>query len=187
MIVAAIAGLTLLQVYTQIEKGPPPPEYEEINSIHARACSRGAVAARDGRYDPAALNECRQALRTEPLSAHGTAMTLVNRGVIRLVGQDRAGAIDDFNAAIAKRPDFALAYSNRAGAYLVARDFERAFADADKAVQLDKTNASARLMRGGANEMLGKTVAAFEDYAMAAKLDPTGDRPKAELARFKTK
>ncbi|MDB5452802.1 MAG: tetratricopeptide repeat protein [Caulobacteraceae bacterium] len=164
-----------------------PQDYFDINSVYARACSNGALAARAGRYEPGALVPCAKAIESEPLNALGMAQTLVNRGAIRFAGQDRAGALADFNAAIAKKPDFAVAYSNRAGVYMLARDFERARADADRAVQLDGGNARAFLMRGGANEMLGKTVEAYLDYQMAAKLDPAWEQPKTELARFRVK
>jgi tetratricopeptide (TPR) repeat protein len=178
--IAALAAAMLVQSQADI-----PKAYFEINSTYARACSQGAIAARKGTIDPAALEACTKALNTEPLNALGLAQTLTNRGVIRFAAQDQDGALRDFSAAIDKKPDYALAYLNRAGVRLLARDFEQARSDADRSLQLDNTNARAWLMRGGANEMLGRTAQAYKDYQMAAKLDPNWEQPKAELARFK--
>ncbi|HET9160023.1 MAG TPA: hypothetical protein VFN88_05380 [Caulobacteraceae bacterium] len=178
----ALAAATLMLAPSE---AAVPKDYYEINSTYARACAQGAVGARKGAGDQAALEACTKALATEPWNDRGLAEILTNRGAIRFHAQDQAGALKDFNDAIAKRPDYAQAYVNRAGVYLAGRDFEQARADADRSIELDKTNARAWLMRGAANEMLGKTTQAYLDYQMAARLDPDWDQPMAELARFR--
>lgn len=179
---AAAASVLLLQAAAQ-----PPRAYVEVNTTFARSCSVGAMAASHGKIDEEALADCNRALNTEPLNSLGMAQTLTNRGVFRFASNNPEGAMSDFNEALKQQPDFAQAYLNRAGVYLISRDFTAARADADKAVQLDAQNARAWLMRGGANEMLGRTGDAYRDYQMAAKLDPSWEQPKTELARFKVK
>jgi tetratricopeptide (TPR) repeat protein len=183
MIVAALAGALMLQA----ANAQIPPEYVEINSTLMRSCSRGAIDAEAGKVRPEALADCTASLQTEPLNRHGEALTLVNRGVIRLKSGDSAGALTDLNAAIEREPGLAAAWLNRAVVHIGASRYAEALADADRAVSLDNTNARAVFLRGGANELLGKNLQAYKDYQLAAKLDPAWDRPKTELARFQVK
>lgn len=180
--IVALAGMLMLMAEPAMSQS-----YIEINTSYARACAQAAAAAKPGAVDKEGLAACNASLDTEPLSAFGMAQTLTNRGVIKSRGGANRGATADFNAAIRRRPDFAPAYLNRASLSMAAERYNEALADADRAVQLDNTNAHAWLMRGGANEMLGKTTQAYKDYQTAARLDPNWDRPKAELARFTVK
>ena len=181
MILAALAGALMLQAApSQI-----PPAYLEINSTLMRSCAQGAADATGGVIRPEALADCTKSLQTEPLSRHGEAATLVNRGVIRLRVNDSRGALADFNAAIRRQPDLGAAYLNRALVHIAADRYDAALADADHAMRLDANNARAAFVRAGAYELLGKPVEAYKDYQLAAKLDPAWDQPKTELARFK--
>jgi tetratricopeptide (TPR) repeat protein len=182
MLVAAF-GLLLMLAEPAVSQA-----YFEINTSYARACAQGAASAKAGAaVDQAALAACTASVSTEPLSPLGMAQTLTNRGVIKFVANDRAGAFADFSAALKQQKDFAPAYLNRAAIHMAAERYNEALADADRAVQLDNTNARAWLMRGGANELLGRTTQAYKDYQAAARADPSWDRPKAELARFTVK
>jgi tetratricopeptide (TPR) repeat protein len=178
LIVTASAAILLAQA----AKDKIPDDYWQLNSEYARACA-AAAASPSGQ----GLLTCNKALESEPLNRLGQAQTLTNRAVIRLALNDSTGALADYNAALDKAPELAAAYTGRAWVHLQRREFEAAREDADHAVTLDGKSARAFYVRGGANEMLGKTTDAYRDYQTAAKLDPNWAAPKTELARFKAK
>ena len=57
-------------------------------------------------------------------------------------------AIADLTEAIRREPHSAVAYTNRARAFLAAKLFDKAMADLEQAVRLDPLDAKARLVRG---------------------------------------
>lgn len=148
-----------------------------------RDCYRAAEAAR-GQRD--GLETCDRALADEALSANDRAATLVNRGIVRMQARDLTGAILDFDAAIRTRPATAEAYVNKGIAliHLGGRDRD-AVALLTLGLAKNPTRPEvAYYVRGIANEQLGATREAYEDYARAASLKPEWAEPAAQLARF---
>src|SRR5205823_4438833 len=82
---------------------------------------------------------------------------------------DEAAA--DYAKAIALKPDYAQAYSNRAWAYHLKGEEEKALADAEKAVSLLPKAANSFGTRAAIYEKLGKRSEAIEDYRMALMLE----------------
>lgn len=158
---------------------------DALSNPNTYRCAEGAKAATAGNLDPSADVACRLALEKEPLSGRETAMVWTNRGLMHALADQLDEAISNYGQALRYDPDFAAAYTNRAGVYLKQSRYKDAFADADRAIGLDGKSSRAYYTRAVANEMLGRLPAAYVDYNMAARLDPTWDRPKQEMTRFR--
>lgn len=149
----------------------------------ARDCYLAAEQAR-GQRD--GVDVCDRALAEEAMSIADRAATLVNRGIVKMQAKDLTAAIVDFDTAIRARPDTAEAYVNKGIAliHLGGRD-----KDAVELLTLGLAKNPTRpevayYVRGIANEQLGATREAFDDYSRAASLKPGWADPVAQLARF---
>ena len=91
---------------------------------------------------------CLSFSRTSPQRLHGaSAAGKTAVGEPRPEGEyDKA--IADLTEAIRREPHSAVAYTNRARAFLAAKLFDKAMADLEQAVRLDPLDAKARLVRG---------------------------------------
>src|ERR1700753_3536678 len=81
----------------------------------AENCSRAALS---GKTSVPAEALCTEALEKETLSRRDRAVTLINRGVLKMRRLNWTGATQDFNEAVRVRPDMGEAYVNR-GAVLI--------------------------------------------------------------------
>jgi tetratricopeptide (TPR) repeat protein len=73
--------------------------------------------------------------------------------------------------------NLAIAYASRGGIYLDKRDFERAIADFDQAIQLDPKSSRSYNARGRAYQGKLQHDRAIEDFDEAIALDPTYAAP----------
>ena len=149
----------------------------------AQACYRAAEDKFDLR---AGLALCEQALAEEPLRPRDRAATIVNRGIIKLVMHDTAGALADYNAATALMPELGDAYVNRGLLYMQQgyKD-ELAIAELTKGLALgSRDEAAAHYGRAFAYEAVGRLTEAYHDFQRAAQLKPKWPAPQRELARF---
>lgn len=132
-----------------------------------------------------ALSVCTAALRERALTPHARAAILVNRGIVEFHARKLNAAIADYDAALAAEPDLADALVNK-GIALVAggRDAEAVPVLTD-ALAAEPTRPEVALYaRAEANETLGETRAAYEDYSRAAELAPEWNAPAEQLRRF---
>lgn len=106
-------------------------------------------------------------LRIEPFNgfAHN------NRGTVLQARGDLAGALADYNAAIAVSPEYVKAYNNRGVARQAQGDIAGALADYDHALRLDPRYTDAYVNRGSAREAHGDLDGARADYDEALQLD----------------
>ncbi len=88
-----------------------------------------------------------------------------------------------YAAAIARDPDEASAYVNRANYLAGIFDWKGALPDLDKAVSLDPT-ADTLVTRADAYRTLGDEAKATTDYQAALKVDPTLNSALVALGRF---
>ena len=95
-----------------------------------------------------------------------------NRGWARQLDGDLAGAIDDYNGAIAANPRYALAYYDRGSARDERGELDAALADYDRAIDLDPRDARALNNRGYVREREGDLAAAIGDYRRALEVAP---------------
>jgi tetratricopeptide (TPR) repeat protein len=148
-----------------------------------RDCYLAAEAARGRHYG---LDVCDRALADEALSTSDRAATLVNRGILKMQSKELTGAIEDFDDAIRTRPGTAEAYINKGIAlvHLGGRDRDAVELLTQGIAKNPARPEIAYYIRGVANEQLGATREAYEDYARAASLKPEWAEPAAQLSRF---
>ena len=90
-------------------------------------------------------------------------------------------AIADHTEAIALDPNYAVAYSNRGGAYYRKGEVDRGIADYTKAIALDPNNATAYSNRGTAYCLKREVDRAIADFRKALEIDPSYQQAKDNL------
>lgn len=154
-----------------------------IGSGLARICYE---AAESGRATSDGFESCDRALSEQALSIRDRAATFVNRGILNMRERRIPAAIGDYEAAIRLKSDLAEAYVNKGIALVHAggRDSE-AVNLISQGLDLNPVRPEiAYYTRGIANEALGRTRAAYDDYRQAAALKPEWAEPKNQLKRF---
>jgi tetratricopeptide (TPR) repeat protein len=82
-------------------------------------------------------------------------------------------AIEEHSRAIAIRPDYALAFSNRAHAHLLRGECEQAVADCEQAFEFDSRLAMALVNRGHALQRMRDLARARASYEAALEMEPS--------------
>ncbi|XP_020520546.1 RNA polymerase II-associated protein 3 isoform X2 [Amborella trichopoda] len=95
-----------------------------------------------------------------------------------------AHAIECYSRSIALSPS-AVAYANRAMAYLKTRRYEEAENDCTEALNLDDRYVKAYSRRATARKELGKLHASIEDAEFALRLEPNNQELKKQYAEIK--
>jgi tetratricopeptide (TPR) repeat protein len=95
-----------------------------------------------------------------------------NRGYIKKVRGDHAGASADYNRAIELDPRYVVAYINRGNLKYDTGDPVGALADFDRALTLDPTRSRVYINRAYAKPRTGDQAGAIADCARAIELDP---------------
>jgi tetratricopeptide (TPR) repeat protein len=80
-------------------------------------------------------------------------------------------ALDFYNDEIVRAPSDPAAYVRRAAVWKCKGEYDRAIADCDAALQLDRNDAAAYANRGATLELKGEHEAAIEDCTAAIRLD----------------
>lgn len=160
-----------------------PAAVTVIGNSQARSCYE---AARVPARSRGMIAVCDEALQVQALSRDDEVATYVNRGVLRATHGDVAGAVDDYDAAIALDPTEPEAWLNKGFAYLRRSDPAGALRFFDAAVANSTTEpALAYYGRGIAHEQAGNVRAAYADFVQARDLNPRWALPRDELRRFK--
>lgn len=100
------------------------------------------------------------------------AQHLNDRGVVLLGAGRLDDAIELFTQAIAHNPRLVFAYYNRANAYLLRKDPQRAADDYSDAIQLSPDFALAYMNRGIVHSMQNELEDALTDFNKAVELAP---------------
>lgn len=155
-----------------------------LGNGHARNCYEAAEFARPGR---SALSACDLALKQDLLSRSERAATHVNRGILFMQDRDFGRAIADYDAALDIDEGLAEAYVNKGIAVLHRGGSEALAVDLlSRGLALDPAQPEvAHYARAVANEKLGRTRDAYNDYRQAAALKPHWVEPARELTRFR--
>ena len=120
-----------------------------------------------------ALQGCTALIVSGQLSAEDTAKALIDRGLAYSNKASYDQAIQDFDKAVALKPDTPEAFNNRGLAYEQKGDFDRAIQDYDQAIRLQPTYASAFNNRGLIYaERKGDHDRAIRDFDQAIRLRP---------------
>ena len=155
-----------------------------VGTSPARGCYESA-ASENG--STAALRDCDAAFATGQLGFYEVVATHVNRGIVKLFGNDVDGAIGDFDRAIELDPTEAESYLNKGAAMLKKGGQEsEAIALFTRAID-QRTNRPelAFFGRAIAYETSGNVREAYGDYQRAQAAAPKWEDPVRELARFK--
>ena len=173
----AIKALTLLALTVAV-----PVPGEAGPSHLASACFSAAAWNWPARTS---LDVCTAALRDRSLTPRERGATLVNRGIVAYHARKFGAAIADYDAALAVVPGLTEALIDKGVALVEAgRDAEAvpvltaAIAEAPPRLEV------ALYARAMANETIGATRAAYDDYSRAAALAPDWDAPAEQLRRF---
>jgi len=77
-----------------------------------------------------------------------------------------------------------MAYVNRAAAHIALKDYDRALADTNKALQLDGNHTTAFVNRAYLYERLGERDRAIADYRRALQIDANKQYARDALKRL---
>lgn len=176
----AIAGLTLhssaiAQSLTVFSTG-----------TNARACSfaaeNAALKLSPSREDVAA---CTRALEHDQLAPRDQAATLVNRGILLAAHESYQDALNDYNKAMALKPELPEPYVGRGNLWFLAGRFDTAINDYNKALDLMLGRSHLALFnRGLAHEKAGNSQQAIADYRQALALQPEFKLAQEKLAKL---
>ena len=102
-----------------------------------------------------------------------SARDYYKEGRTRQEAGDIKGAVQSFTRAIQLMSDFSPAYVARGTAYLAQGRHRLALADADAALKLDPTSATAHVLRAETLRLLGRALPALEAFDRALILKPS--------------
>ncbi|KAL3479043.1 hypothetical protein BJX99DRAFT_222857 [Aspergillus californicus] len=92
--------------------------------------------------------------------------------------KDYPTAIEKFTQAIALDGSNHVLYSNRSAVYAAQSEYEKALADADKAIEIKPDWAKGYQRKGAASRGLGDLLSAHDAYEEAIKLEPGNEQAK---------
>ena len=99
-----------------------------------------------------------------------------NRGIAYSNRGEYDRAVQDYNTAIAMKPDYFTAYNNRGVAFSRIGSYERAIEDFGRAIALNPNFDDAYNNRGIAHEKTGQFENAMEDFRKAIVLNPVSEK-----------
>ena len=116
---------------------------------------------------------------------HGTAQTLLNKGIERMQAGDLATALAAFTHVVDAAPDFAEGWNKRATVYYLMEDFDASLADIVKTLALEPRHFGALSGRGLIHVRLKNPKAALEAFEEALKFHPqaAGAKSNADALR----
>jgi tetratricopeptide (TPR) repeat protein len=144
------------------------PSRDLVLALDCRGNKRVAEGDLDG-----AIADYSRAIRLDPYNAE----LYSDRGTALILKKTVKPAIEDFNQAIALRPQFMdrehdFLYSNRAAAWLAMGEYNNAIADVNSALGYERRFSSAFANRGLAWSMKGDHSRALDDFDTAIRLAP---------------
>lgn len=155
-----------------------------IGNSGARRCYEAADSALSPQV--ADIRGCDAAIREEALNRDDLVATYVNRGILKLRRNMIHESIIDFDTAIAMNPGQGEAFLNKGAALIRLENPTEALRLFTVALERNTTRPEiAHYGRAVANEALGNTRAAYNDYRRASELSPDWEEPRAELTRFR--
>lgn len=155
----------------------------------ARSCYQDAsIAARIHYTSRRNLENCNYALTRTALSPRDRAATLANRGIILMSLEEYERAIDDYNKAIALKPELGELNVNIGNVFYLGDAYEKAVAEYTTALEKKTSKPHiAHFNRGMAYEKLDNFANAESDFKLAAEMMPEWTAPQIKLAEVQQK
>lgn len=153
-----------------------------VGGSFARSCYKAAEArvATD-----ANLVICDRALTEQALDERDRLASHVNRGILRMVSGDLAGAQWDYDRAATLNPNEPEVWLNLGVLRYTEGKSDEAIRMFERAISLrTKEPAFAYYGRGLAHEDRGDFKSAYADYVRARSLKPNWKQPSVELQRY---
>lgn len=162
----ALIFATFFFVYIRVGLAQPHATKEEISPYSKTAFEEGRICFKEKNTDEAI------AFFTSAIDSSNQFIEAFNyRGIAHCEAGHFYDAIDDFNAAIAAQPKYAIAYNNRGYVLLLIGGLEKAaVSDFTKAIDLSPSFAKAYYNRGIGLELLHQDHAACNDWTKASEL-----------------
>lgn len=169
-----------------------PPDVVFLDGGYAEICSTaahnagtpGRVELTGSRLETSPIELCTLAIRYDKSAPH-LAGSYNNRGVLLFAEGALEAALSDFDAALERDPLLAQAHINRGYTLVALQRWEASISAFDRGLELGTSEqARAHFNRGIAHEELGHVREAYQDYLLAAELDPLWEDPRRELTRF---
>jgi tetratricopeptide (TPR) repeat protein len=167
-----------------------------IDGGYAQLCAEAAhdaerasgVQITGSRLTVAPIDLCTQAISNAASTPHELAGSYNNRGVLWFSAGSLDAALADFDAAIARQGDLAVAYVNKGYTLGAQQRWQESLEALDRGIELGSADsARAHFNRGIAHEELGHVREAYADYRKAAELAPEWPDPQRELQRFQVR
>lgn len=116
---------------------------------------------------------------------HGTAQSLLDKGIQRMQAGDLATALAAFTHVVEAAPDFAEGWNKRATVYYLMEDFDASLNDIVKTLELEPRHFGALSGRGLIHTRLKNLKAALEAFEAALEFHPqaTGAKSHADALR----
>jgi tetratricopeptide (TPR) repeat protein len=180
-------------VFASCDYAPQIPEIDpsKLTSIHEISTENKSLSWLEGFYKSpgyASIDDIHKALFRDQMGRANRrqceylkATGYYNRANEKCRHRDFAGALRDYDSAIALKPDYLKAYNNRAIVRAInLKDLEGALSDFSHAIELDSSYADAWLGRGNVWLYLHHPREACSDWQHASQL---GNRKAGELLR----
>lgn len=171
----ALAGMIMLAA-------PASAAIQTLGGPLAQNCYELASSKNNSRF---AVEGCTRALAEEGLTSADRAATLVNRGIVHMIGGQGSAAERDFDAALAIDAALADAYLNKGFLRIRTGHGREALPLIQKGLDLGaEEKAIAWFGRGVAHEQMGDYAKAYRDFRRARELAPNWDMPATYLADY---
>src|SRR6185295_1772278 len=131
---------------------------------------RGLTAYQQGKFDEA-MGELDKAIQMQDQYSNAHIL----RGNLRMLKQDFAGALSDYNKVIEvapRDPGIEVVFNNRGVVRSFLGDFEGAQSDANVAISINANYASPYNLRGNLRTESGDLKGAEADFSKSIALDP---------------
>lgn len=185
-----IAALVLpATAFAQSYRDSTSMEVLAFDNTPARDCYQDAsIAARIHYTSRKNLENCTYALTRTAMSPRDRAATLANRGIIYMSLDEFAMAVEDYNKAIALKPELGELNINIGNVFYMGDAYDRAITEYTTALEKNTTKPYvAHFNRGMAYENLKNYARAESDYKTAMEMMPEWTAPKTKLAELQQK
>lgn len=169
---ARLPSATFIKAYLEAFRPSEPPALPESPSQGDRTLQLAfeALAARDYTH---AFSLFHEAVDQGPSTARGQAEALNMRATFRFIMSEAPGALEDLDKATSLWPEGVQSWVKKASVHMELGQPEQAFADFDRALEIDAANPDVFYHRGQVFFITGDYVNAIKEYRRSSEVDPS--------------